>query len=105
MKFPGGLGNILQQAQQFQQTMTDMKAELEKRTVQASAGGGMVTVVASGAFEVQSITIDPGIVQSGDIDMLQDLVQAAVNEAMRKAKELMKEEMSKVAGGLPIPGL
>ena len=105
MKLPGGLGDILQQAQQLQQNMTEAKAELEKKTVEASVGGGMVTVVANGAFEVLSVKIDPAVMEGDDIEMLQDLVQAAANEALRKAKDLMKEEMSKLTGGLPIPGL
>ena len=105
MKFPGGLGDILQQAQQLQQNMSEVKAELEKKTVEASAGGGMVTIVANGAFEVLSVRIDPSVLTGDDVEMVQDLVQAAANEALRKAKELMKEEMSKLTGGLPIPGL
>lgn len=105
MKLPGGLGDILQQAQQLQQNMSEVKAEMEKKTVEATAGGGMVTVVASGAFEVLSVKIDPAVVSGDDVEMLQDLIQAAANEALRKAKDLMKEEMSKLTGGLPIPGL
>ncbi len=105
MKLPGGLGDILQQAQQLQANMSEMKDELEKKKVEASAGGGMVTVVANGAFELCSIQIDPTVVNPEDVVMLQDLVQAATNEALRKAKDLMKEEMSKLTGGLPIPGL
>jgi len=74
-------------------------------SVEASSGGGMVTVVVNGRFEVTSIKIEKDVVDPGDIEMLQDLVLAAVNEGITKAQQMVKEEMSKVTGGLPIPGL
>ncbi len=101
----GNLGNIMKQAQAMQERLAKLQAEGATKTVQASSGGGMVTVVASGGMEVVSIRIDPEVLRSNDTEMLQDLVVAAVNEALRKAKEMMAEEMKEVTGGLQIPGL
>jgi hypothetical protein len=75
------------------------------KTVEASSGGGMVTVTANGRQEVLSVKIEPEVVNPDDVEMLQDLIQAAVNDALRKAQELVAQEMSKVTGGLKIPGL
>lgn len=99
------LGNILRQAQKIQEKMAKIQEEIATRTVEATSGGGMVKAVANGRQEVLSIEIDPEILSSGDREMVQDLVVAAVNEALRKAKELVAEEMSKLTGGLNIPGL
>jgi DNA-binding YbaB/EbfC family protein len=85
--------------------ITRLQEEAAKKTVEATAGGNMVTAVVNGRFEILSLRIDPTIVASGDIDMLQDLVIAAINEGIRKAQKMMADEMGKVTGGLKIPGL
>ena len=108
--FPGGgMGNMQQmirQAQKMQQDMAKAQEELAQATVEASAGGGMVTAVVSGDKQLQSITIKPEAVDPDDVEMLQDLVLAAVNEALRQMDELASEKMSKVTGGMGgIPGL
>ncbi len=101
------MGRILKQARQLQDKMAKLQEELAKQTVEASTGGGMVKVVANGKREIQSIEISPDVIDPNDIEMLQDLTLAAVNEALRKAEELASSEMSKIAGGLnlKIPGL
>ena len=78
---------------------------MANKTVEASAGGGMVNIVMNGKQQVLSIRIDPEVVNREDIDMLQDLMAAAVNEAIRKSQEMMTEEMKKITGGLSIPGM
>ncbi len=98
-------GKLLRQAQQFQAKMAEMQEMLAGRTVEASAGGGMVTVVMSGKHEVLSLTIDPEVIDPSDVEMLEDLIIAAVNEARSKVDEMIKTEMSSLTGGLPIPGL
>ncbi len=97
------LSNIMKQAQQMQERVKKLQEEAEGKTVEASSGGGMVTVVANGRQEVLSIKIDPSVVDPKDIDMLQDLVTAAVNEALRKSQDLMKEEMGKLTAGMGLP--
>ena len=97
--------NILRQAQQMQQRLAKAQEELEQETVEASAGGGAVTVVASGKQKVHSVTIDPAAVDPQDVGMLEDLVLAAVNEAMDKAQELAAKRLGAITGGLSIPGL
>ena len=99
------LGSIMKQAQKMQAQIAKIQEELALKTVEASAGGGMVTVVANGKQEIVSIKIEPEAVDPQDVEMLQDLVVAAVNEALRKAQEMVAEEMRKVTGGLQIPGL
>ena len=99
------LGSIMKQAQKMQAQIAKIQEELALKTVEASAGGGMVTVVANGKQEIVSIKIEPEVVDPKDVEMLQDLLIAAVNEALRKAQEMVAEEMSKVTGGLQIPGL
>jgi len=99
------LGSIMKQAQKIQAKIAKAQEELAQKTVEASAGGGMVTVVANGSQEIVSIKIEPEVVDSKDIEMLQDLVMAAVNEALRKSQEMVSEEMRKITGGLQIPGL
>ena len=101
------LGGILQQAQQLQERLANVQQELAGRTVEASAGGGMVTATVNGKLEVVQIRIEPTLLESKDVEMLQDLVVAAVNEAIRSAQRLVADEMSKVTGGLGIklPGM
>jgi nucleoid-associated protein EbfC len=105
VKLGGGLGDIMKQAQKMQQELLRIQEELATKTVEATSGGGMVTVVVSGRLELVSIRIEKDVVDPGDIEMLQDLVLAAVNEGIAKAQEMTKDEMAKVTGGLPIPGL
>ena len=99
------LGDLMKQAQQLQTKLTRIQEEAGNKTVEASAGGNMITVVINGRLELTSLRIDPSVMESGDIEMLQDLVIAAVNEGIRQAQKMMAEEMGKVAGGLKIPGL
>ncbi len=101
----GGMGNLMKQAQQMQRKMLQMQEEMAHKTVDASVGGGMVMVTANGKSEVLRIKIEPQAVDPDDIEMLEDLILAGVNEALRKAQEMMSEEMNKLTGGLKIPGL
>lgn len=98
-------GDLMKQAQVLQEKMAKIQEEAGKKTVEATAGGGMVTVVANGRQEIISIKIDPEVVNPQEIDMLQDLVLAAVNEARRQAQDLMSGEMKSLTGGMQIPGL
>ena len=100
-----GLGDLMKHAQRMQAKIAEMQEELATRTVEATAGGGMITVVANGKQEIVSIKIEPEVVKSGDVEMLEDLVVAGVNEALRRTQEMVKEEMSKLTGGINIPGL
>jgi len=100
-----GLGNIFKQAQQIHARIAQLQEEMAGKTVEASSGGGMVNVVINGKQEIMRIRIDPEVVNREDIEMLQDLIVAAVNEAIRKSQEMMTEEMKKITGGLNIPGL
>jgi DNA-binding YbaB/EbfC family protein len=97
------IGNLMKQAQQMQERVKKLQEEAAGKTVEASSGGGMVTVVANGRQEILSIKIDPSVVDPKDIEMLQDLVTAAVNEALRKSQELMKEEMARLTAGMGLP--
>jgi len=97
--------NLLKKAQQLQEQMAKLQEELNEKTVETSAGGGMVTVVATGKQEISSIKIDPEVVNQEDIEMLEDLVLAAVNDALFQAKQMVSEEMTKITGGVNIPGL
>jgi nucleoid-associated protein EbfC len=99
------LGNIMNQAKMMQERLAQIQEEMAARTVEASSGGGMVTVVANGRQEVLSIRIEPEVVNPQDVEMLQDLVLAAVNDVLRKGQEMVAQEMAKVTGGLKIPGL
>ncbi len=99
-----GLGDILKNAQKIKAEMDRLQAEAAARTVEGSAGGGMVTVVANGKGEVLSVKIDPEAAKE-DIPMLQDLVMAAVNDALRKTREQLSQEISRLTGGFGIPGL
>jgi DNA-binding YbaB/EbfC family protein len=98
-------GNIMKQAQKMQQRMLQLQEELAAKTVEATAGGGMVAVSVNGKFEVLSLKIEKEVVNPEDIDMLQDLIVAAVNEGVRKAQEMASAEMAKITGGMQIPGL
>ena len=97
---PGNMSNLMKQAQKMQKQMEDAQKQLEVMEVEASVGGGAVTVKVSGKKEVLSVTIDPEVVDPDDVEMLQDLIVAAVNEAMRKVEEASQSAMSKVTGGL-----
>ncbi len=99
------IGKLMKQAQEMQAKMAKIQEELAQKEVEASSGGGMVTVRMNGQQEVLAIKIDPEVFKEGDQEMLEDLVVAAVNEARRRSLDLAKEEMSKLTGGLPIPGL
>ena len=99
------MNNLMKQAQQMQKRMIDIQEELATRTVEATVGGGMVTAVVNGQQELMSLTISPEVVDPDDIEMLEDLIVAAVNEARHQAQELMTQEMSKLTGGVKIPGL
>ncbi len=97
------LNNLMKQAQQMQERVKKLQEEAGNKTVEASSGGGMVTVVANGRQEILSIKIDKSVVDPGDVDMLQDLVIAAVNEALRQSQELMKSEMGRLTSGMGLP--
>jgi len=99
------IGDLMKQAQKMQQEMGRIQEESKKKTVEASAGGGMIVAVANGALEIVSIKIEKDVVNPEDIEMLQDLVVAAVNEALRRAQQMVSEDMGKVTGGMNIPGL
>ena len=101
----GQIKNMMKQAQQMQAKLAKVQEELKSREVEASAGGGMITAVVNGAQEILSVKIEREIVNPDDVEMLQDLVRAAVNEALKKSREMMSEEMGKVTGGLGIPGM
>jgi len=100
-----GFGGIVKQAQAMQQKMARLQEEMENVRVQSSVGGGMVTAVVTGKQRLVSLTIDKKAVDPEDVEMLQDLVMSAVNEAVKKSQELMQQEMSKVTGGFNLPGL
>lgn len=100
-----GMQDMLRQAQMMQKKMASVQEELKTREVEATSGGGMVTVRATGGQEIVSVTIDKSVVEAGDVEMLQDLVLAAVTDALKKAKTMMEEEMSKITGGFKIPGM
>ena len=105
---PGGMGNMnnmIRQAQKMQEQMTKIQEEAEEKTVETSSGGGAVTVVVSGKKQIVSIKISPEAVDPDDVETLEDLIMTATNEAMRMADEMLAREMSKVTGGMNIPGL
>ena len=105
MKGMPNMGQLMKQAQKFQSKMAKMQEELAQQTVEASAGGGMVSVTANGGQELISIKIDREVVDPDDVEMLEDLVLAAVNDAMTRAKEMVNEEMGKLTKGMNIPGM
>ncbi len=98
-------GNIMKQAKKMQERMMALQEELAGKTVEATAGGGMVSVVVNGKQEITSLTIDPEVVDRQEIEMLQDLIIAAVNDGIRRAQQMCSEEMKKLTGGMAIPGL
>ncbi|MCJ8501946.1 YbaB/EbfC family nucleoid-associated protein [Desulfatitalea alkaliphila] len=100
-----GMGNMMKQAQKLQSKMMKLQEELADKTVETSAGGGMVRVVANGRQQVVSIAIDKEVVDPEDVEMLQDLVLAAVNDALAKAQEMVAAEMGKLTGGFTVPGM
>lgn len=99
------IGNIMKQAQKMQEQMAQIQEEARQKTVTASSGGGMVSVTINGALEVLSISIEEDVVSTEDIEMLQDLIVAAVNEGVRRAQQMVNDEMGKLTGGLQVPGL
>lgn len=99
------IGNIVKQAKKMQEKMGRLQQELETKTVEAQSGGGMVRVWVNGKFEIVSLTIEKDVVNPDDVEMLQDLIAAAVNEGIRKSQEMASQEMAKITGGLAIPGL
>ena len=100
-----GMANLQRMAQQMQQEMLRIEGELKTTTVDGSAGGGVVKAVATGKQELVSVTIDPSAVDPSDVDMLQDLIVAAVNDALRASRELAEQKMAAVTGGLRLPGM
>lgn len=105
MKNFGNMGGMMKQAQQLQKKMLKMQEELATKTVEAAAGGGMVKVIANGAQKIESISLEKEVVDPEDIEMLQDLILAAVNDALARSQEMVSSEMGKLTGGLNIPGL
>ena len=101
----GAMGDLLKQAQEMQTRMAKIQEELANKTVQGSAGGGMVQVTVNGQLHLTAVQIEPSVINSSEKEMLEDLILAAVNDGMRKARELASSEMSKLTGGLKIPGL
>ncbi len=100
-----GMGNMMKQAQKLQAKMIKLQEEVAEQTIEGSAGGGMVKAVANGRQQVISIEIEKEVVDPEDIEMLQDLVLAAVNDALQKSQEMVAEKMGKLTGGMNIPGL
>ncbi len=99
------MGNMMKQAQKLQKKMLKMQEELAQKTVEATVGGGMVTVVANGSQRIVSIKIEKEVVDPDDVEMLEDLILAAANDALNKSQEMVSSQMSKITGGLNIPGL
>ncbi|MHB1127693.1 MAG: YbaB/EbfC family nucleoid-associated protein [Bacillota bacterium] len=101
----GNMGKMMKQVQKMQADMARLQEELADKTVEATAGGGAVQVVTNGKQEIVSIQIAPEVIDPEDAEMLQDLIRAAVNESIRKSQEMVSQEMSKITGGMKIPGL
>ena len=101
----GGFGNLVKQAQQMQLRIQKLQAEMADKTAEGTAGGGMITVVANGKQEIVSVKINKEVVNPNDVEMLQDLVHEATNQALKKASEMVSEAMKSVTGGLNIPGI
>ena len=99
------MANLMKQAQAMQAQMAKLQEEAATKTVTGTAGGGMVSVTANGGMEIVSVVINPEAAKSGDVDMLQDLVQAASNDALKKARQMRADQMKSVTGGMNIPGL
>jgi nucleoid-associated protein EbfC len=106
MKNPfGDMSNILKQAKAMQDQMARIQEQAATKTASGTAGGGSVTVTANGAMQIVSVIIDPEVGKGGDVEMIQDLVLAATNDALRKAKDLMEQDMKALTGGMKMPGL
>ncbi|MBC7346026.1 MAG: YbaB/EbfC family nucleoid-associated protein [Clostridia bacterium] len=101
----GNMGKMMKQVQKMQEQLAKIQEELAGRTVEATAGGGAVRVVVNGRQELEAVEIDPGVLEERDVEMLQDLIVAAVNEALRKSQEMVATAMGKITGGLKLPGL
>lgn len=101
----GAMGDLLKQAQEMQARMAKIQEELASKTVQGSSGGGMVQVTVNGQFNITQVRIESSVINPAEKEMLEDLILAAVNDGMRKARELASAEMSKLTGGMKIPGL
>jgi DNA-binding YbaB/EbfC family protein len=101
----GGMGNLLKQAQEMQARMAKIQEELGQKTVEGSAGGGMVQVTVNGQFNLTVVKIEASVIKADEKEMLEDLILAAVNDGMRKAREMASAEMAKLTGGFKIPGL
>ena len=99
----GNMGNMMKKVQEMQSKMQEVQKELESKTVEANAGGGMVSLVMNGKQQVQSINIDPSLLNKDEKEVLEDLIKAALNQAKEKVDEMSAEEMKKVTGGLPLP--
>jgi len=104
MPFPSP-DRMMKQIQKMQQDLARMEEELAGRTVEASSGGGVVKAVATGKQEIVSVTIDPSVLDPADVEMLQDMIVAAVNDALAKARAMAEQEVARITGGLNIPGL
>ena len=100
-----GMGNLMKQAQKLQTKMLKLQEELADKTVETTSGGGMVKVVANGKQQVVSIEIEKEVIDPDDVDMLQDLILAAVNDALTKSQDMVSSEMSKLTGGMNVPGM
>ena len=101
----GNMGNIMRQAQAMQDQLAKVQEQAATKVAEGSAGGGMVTVKANGAMEIVSVTINPEVMKSGESELLQDMVVAATNDALRKARDLMASEMKAITGGMKMPGI
>lgn len=101
----GGMGDLLKQAQEMQGRIAKIQEELGQKTVEGSAGGGMVQVTINGQFNLTAVKIEPAVINPAEKEMLEDLIVAAVNDGMRKARDMVSTEMSKITGGFKIPGL
>jgi len=100
-----GMANMMKQAQKLQSKMMKLQEEMAEKTVETASGGGMVKVVANGRQQIVSVSIEKEVVDPDDVDMLQDLILAAVNDALAKSQEMVNAEMSKLTGGMNIPGM
>jgi len=100
-----GMNDMIRQAQVMQRKMSEKQEELKTMIVEASSGGGMVTVKATGGQEIAEVKIEESVMEAGDVEMLQDLVLTAANEAIKKSKEMMEKELSSITGGMNIPGM
>lgn len=104
-QMPGNMNNLMKQAQKMQKQMAQMQEEMESKEFEATVGGGVVKAVVTGKKELSKVTIDPEAVDPDDVEMLEDLVVAAVNEALRMAEEATNSQMSKLTGGMGMPGM